>query len=87
MAKVPYIQETSLANDMPVEVAKSQTIRFLDVALYGPVMILSAMNKNPPELMRLALFGIGVGTMIYNLNNYMETRRILNETNRKRGNN
>lgn len=82
MAKV-YRQPTATLNvrqKKPAEeVAKSQTVRVLDVLLYGPVMIMSALNKEPPELMRLALLGIGVGTVFYNLHNWYETRRLENE--------
>ena len=60
----------------PIEpVAKTQAIRLLDVGLFGPMMVLSAMNKNPPEYMRLAMLGIGLGTVIYNLYNYLEQEK------------
>jgi len=52
------------------ELQKSQEVRFLDMALFGPMMIMSAMNKEPAEWMRLAMLGIGIGTVIYNANNY-----------------
>ncbi|MES9901039.1 MAG: hypothetical protein ABW148_18735 [Sedimenticola sp.] len=53
-------------------VAKTQAIRILDVGLFGPMMVLSALNKKPPEYMRLAMLGIGLGTIVYNLYNYLE---------------
>lgn len=55
------------------EIAKSQEMRFLDVTLFGPLMVMSALNKEPPPLMRLIMLGIGVGTIIYNANNYFQT--------------
>ena len=54
------------------EVQKSQTVRLLDVGLFGPMMIMSAMNKEPPQWMRLAMFGIGIGTVLYNANNFFK---------------
>ena len=63
-----------LKNNQNETVSKTQAIRLLDVGLFGPLMIMSALNKQPPEYMRLAMLGIGIGTVIYNLYNYLEQR-------------
>lgn len=61
-----------VVNESP---SKTQAIRLLDVGLFGPLMVLSALNKNPPEYMRLAMLGIGIGTIVYNLYNYIEQEK------------
>ena len=53
--------------------AKTQTIRLLDVFVFGPVMILAA-TKLPGENLALALAVIGVGTIVFNGVNYLEVR-------------
>lgn len=73
MAKVNY-DLMELKNKQNETVSKTQAIRLLDVGLFGPLMIMSALNKKPPEYMRLAMLGIGIGTVIYNLYNYLEQR-------------
>ncbi len=73
MAKVNY-DLMDLKNNQNETVSKTQAIRLLDVGLFGPLMIMSALNKKPPEYMRLAMLGIGIGTVIYNLYNYLEQR-------------
>ena len=50
---------------------KSQTVRLGDIFLFGPLMILGAINKTPPKWMRAALVVIGVGTIAYNARNYL----------------
>lgn len=67
-----------LPNSQTETVSKTQAIRLLDVGLFGPLMILSALNKNPPEYMRLAMLGIGIGTIAYNLYNYLEQEKRVN---------
>ncbi len=47
-------------------------MRLLDVALFGPLTILGALNKEPPAWMRLALLAYGIGTIGYNLKNFLE---------------
>ena len=64
----------NLTNDKE-PVAKTQAIRLLDVGLFGPMMVLSALNKEPPEYMRFAMLGIGIGTIVYNLHNYLEQEK------------
>lgn len=57
------------------EIAKSQAVRLMDVGLFGPVMIMTALNRRPPAWMRLAMVGVGIGTIIYNGINYAKTRQ------------
>lgn len=52
------------------EVDKSQQMRLVDVFVLGPVMIAAAAWDRPPSWLRLVLAGIGVGTIVYNLQNY-----------------
>ena len=51
---------------------KAQGVRLLDVGLFGPLTILGALNKEPPWWMRLALLAYGVGTIVYNWQNFVQ---------------
>ncbi|MES9855921.1 MAG: hypothetical protein ABW166_04865 [Sedimenticola sp.] len=53
-------------------IEKTQAVRLLDIGLFGPMMVMSALDKKPPEFMRLAMLGIGIGTIVYNLYHYLE---------------
>ena len=57
------------------EEIKAQPVRLLDVALFGPLMIMGALDKNPPKWMKLAVLLVGVGTMVYNLNNWIQIQK------------
>ena len=50
---------------------KAQGVRIADIAVFGPLMIYSGLGKNPPTWVRLGLILIGVGTILYNLQNYI----------------
>ena len=50
---------------------KSQAVRLADIFLFGPLMIMGAVNKTPPKWMSAALIVIGVGTIVYNARNYL----------------
>jgi ABC-type enterobactin transport system permease subunit len=43
----------------------------MDISVFGPLMIFSAINKTPPPWLRLAMVGIGVGTILYNAKNFL----------------
>lgn len=58
---------------------KAQGIRILDIGILGPLMIFSALNKEPPPWLKLAMVGMGVGTILYNLKNYLEIQKRLKE--------
>jgi len=64
---------------MPGDI-KAQGTRFMDISVFGPLMIFSAMNKTPPPWLRLAMVGIGVGTILYNANNFIAVQKGLNKT-------
>lgn len=50
-----------------------QTVRLLDVFMIGPVLIfLGLYLKNIPMWARLILIGIGIGTVLFNGNNYLK---------------
>ncbi|MES9855883.1 MAG: hypothetical protein ABW166_04670 [Sedimenticola sp.] len=68
MAQFNIPENTNTVNP----IAKEQAVRLLDIGLFGPLMVLSALNKKPPEFMRLALIGIGLGSIAYNLYHYLE---------------
>ena len=53
---------------------KSQRVRLLDIFLYGPIMMIAALSSRPSPTMRASLFLIGVGTIIYNADNYFKIK-------------
>lgn len=52
---------------------KSQVVRLMDVFVFGPLMI-QASRSQSGKYFRTALFLIGLGTILYNGANYLETR-------------
>lgn len=50
---------------------KAQPVRLADVLVFGPLMIYSGLGKNPPGWVKGGLIVIGVGTILYNLQNYL----------------
>ncbi len=56
---------------------KAQGVRLLDIGVFGPLMVLSAMNKKPPGWLKLAMVGIGVGTILYNAKNFLAVKNKL----------
>ena len=57
------------------EAGKSQWIRLADVMIIGPGMIYTAMRAKPPAWLRAGMIIAGVGTVLYNLNNYFQIQR------------
>lgn len=56
---------------------KSQGVRLVDVFLLGPFMIgAGARSSTLPAWMRVGLVGAGVGTVGYNLVNYLTKRDV-----------
>lgn len=55
------------------ELAKSQNVRLFDIFILGPLMIYAGVKYPHPVNKIVAL--AGVGTIIYNLNNYLANRR------------
>ena len=53
------------------EIKKSQEIRLLDVVLIGPFLLYLAWKGRIGALERLVLIGLGGGTILYNLKNYL----------------
>ena len=50
---------------------KTQHVRLLDIFVFGPFMLWSAYQlKN--ESARIAMLSLGVGTIVYNWENYKE---------------
>jgi len=54
---------------------KSQTVRLVDVAVIGPAMIYATTQQTPPAWLRAGLVVVGVATIFYNLNNFLEVKR------------
>ena len=52
------------------EIAKSQKVRLLDIAVFGPLMIHIGLGKKPPQVLKTALLLVGIGTIVYNGANY-----------------
>jgi hypothetical protein len=62
-----------LENLMP-QGNKTQLVRLLDVFVFGPLMILGGRNQKS-KYFGTALTLIGVGTIVYNGLNYLETAK------------
>jgi len=54
-------------------VEKSQQIRLIDVLVLGPYLVWYAAKAKTPH--REIIFGIGVLTILYNLQNYLANAR------------
>jgi len=64
------------------EVKKAQYVRLLDVGVFGPLMIYTALGKTPPPIVKNAMVLIGIGTIVYNGYNYLEQQKALKKLNR-----
>jgi hypothetical protein len=53
---------------------KSQLVRLMDVFVFGPLMISAAAGQKS-RYFAAALLLVGLGTIVYNGANYLETRR------------
>lgn len=53
---------------------KTQLVRLMDVFVFGPLMI-QASRSQPGKYFKSALFLIGLGTILYNGVNYLETQK------------
>lgn len=53
---------------------KSQLVRLMDVFVFGPLMI-QASRSQQKSYFKTALFLIGLGTILYNGVNYLETQK------------
>jgi len=54
---------------------KAQGVRMADVMVFGPLMIYAGLGKATPPWLRVGMVIIGVGTVIYNLANYLTIER------------
>jgi hypothetical protein len=54
---------------------KSQGVRVADALVFGPLMIYSALDKKPPTWVRVGMLIIGVGTIAYNVHNYLAIQK------------
>ena len=54
---------------------KAQAVRMGDILLFGPLMVMGAMGKAPPQWMRAAMLIIGIGTIVYNAANFVEIEK------------
>ena len=58
------------------ELSKSQNIRLLDVFFIGPFMIyVSQKAKGINNLEKFTLLGLGIATIYYNGNNYLDNKK------------
>lgn len=55
--------------------AKTQTIRLVDVFLLGPFLILAALWRRPPAAVRLGVAFAGVATIVFNGVNWLRINR------------
>ena len=55
---------------------KAQPVRLLDVVVFGPFMIWAATQLRS-EPARVAMLALGVGTMVYNWENYKAVNRAI----------
>ena len=64
-------------DDIPViEVRKSQSVRLFDVLILGPAMLYLGTRNRPLDVReRTLLLLAGTGTVLYNANNWNETRK------------
>lgn len=54
------------------DVQKTQDIRLMDVFAIGPLMIWAGLSKKKlPPLVKNLMVVIGIGTIIYNFNNFV----------------
>ncbi len=53
---------------------KTQTIRILDVFVFGPVIVYAGTRRKLPAWLRASLIVIGAGTVVYNGYNYLKNR-------------
>ena len=66
----------NLSPSVPLdEDIKAQPMRLLDVGVFGPLTVLGALNKEPPQWMRLFLLFFGLGTIAYNAYNFLEIEK------------
>lgn len=54
---------------------KAQTVRIGDILVFGPLMIYAGLGKATPLWVRTGMVIIGVGTIVYNVVNYMTIER------------
>ena len=54
---------------------KAQTVRMADVFVFGPLMLMAAFDRKPPKWLRAGMIIVGVGTILYNLANYLEVEK------------
>lgn len=57
------------------QVQKTQYIRMMDVAIFGPLMIYTALGKTPPKIVKNSMVLIGIGTILYNGYNFWEQEK------------
>ena len=57
-----------------VDIGKPQAVRLADIAVFGPMMIYSGLNKKMPRWLRWGIVIVGVGTIVYNFHYYMVNR-------------
>lgn len=60
--------------------SKSQLVRFLDITVIGPILLLYAYKGRLSAVERSVLGLIGLGTVIYNGRNFLKKREMLTGT-------
>ena len=51
-----------------------QKVRLLDVFVIAPVLMVASTQKTLSKPMRLAVFSIGLATLLYNGHNYLKNK-------------
>jgi len=60
-------------------IVKSQPIRLLDIFIIGPLMVYGGTTlKSTNSVAGWALTAFGLGTILYNANNYWKIKRLTN---------
>jgi len=61
------------------EMSKGQNVRLLDVFFIGPIGLWIAFQRGPLSgLQKNLMYLIGAGTIVYNLNNYFQNKKLYN---------
>ena len=68
------------------DVGKPQIVRIMDILMIGPLLIWAGTRNKPlPRWTSDLLVGVGIVTIVYNLNNFYEVRELSRHTYKKAG--
>ncbi|MEE9119404.1 MAG: hypothetical protein V3U02_12535 [Calditrichia bacterium] len=58
------------------DMEKAQIIRAADVLVIGPSMLYAGYGKDMPKWLKALMVFVGVGTIMYNANNYIQIEKL-----------